>query len=67
MASGKKKRKSRITIAETPIHIFDLEVEGDADPYEEAEEAFGHAEKLSYLDNHSEIYGNSGIENAIPT
>ena len=66
MTPNTEKRKYDVTIVETVVHNFTVEVEGDEDPYEAAEEEFVQAENFTDLENYSEAISNREVEDARP-
>ncbi|RUU76125.1 hypothetical protein [Mesorhizobium sp. M7A.F.Ca.MR.362.00.0.0] len=55
--------KYDVTIVETLIHTFTVDVEPDEDPREAAGEAFVQAEKLDELENYSIATSHREVEN----
>lgn len=66
MTPNETKCKYDVTIVETIVHNFSIEVEGDDDPYEAAEQEFVHAERIADLDDYSLAISQREVENAIP-
>lgn len=57
-------KKYDVTIVETLIHTFTVDVEPDEDPNDAAGEAFVQAEKLEQLENYHSHSADRKVENA---
>ncbi|RWM32583.1 MAG: hypothetical protein EOR77_21370 [Mesorhizobium sp.] len=57
-------KKYDVTIVETLIHTFTVDVEPDEDPNDAAGEAFVQAEKFEQLENYSSFVADRKVENA---
>lgn len=65
MTPNTEKRKYDVTLVETIVHTFTIEVEGDDDPHEAAEEIFLNS-LHSELENHGEAISYREVESATP-
>ncbi|TPJ51780.1 MULTISPECIES: hypothetical protein [unclassified Mesorhizobium] len=59
-------KKYDVTIVETVIHTFTIDVESDEDPNEAAGEAFVQAEKFEELENYGLVVSHREVENVTP-
>ncbi len=59
-------KKYDVTIVETLIHTFTVEIESDETPAKAAEMEFTHVNKFEELENYSCVVAAREVENATP-